>query len=101
MGLNWQCCLASSSQTAPRIFIFSIVLGTQYLSYVKFIAIYALTFLGYIISVLASVMSTIFQQKPPAETRLGSLSKKLFRRSNEGQDLVSFYARSPILIHDD
>ena len=40
---------------APRIFIFSIVLGAEYLSYVKFIATYALTFFGYIISVLASV----------------------------------------------
>merc|ERR1711894_738018 len=32
---NWQCCLAGSSKTAPRIFIFSIVLGAKYLSYVK------------------------------------------------------------------
>ena len=54
-GLVWQCCLAGSSKTAPRIFIFSIVLGGEYLSYVKFIAIHALTFCGYIISVLASV----------------------------------------------
>ena len=34
-GLNWQCCLAGSSKMAPRIFIFSIVLGAEYLSYVK------------------------------------------------------------------
>ena len=47
--------LAGSSKTAPRIFIFSIVLGAKYLSYVKFITTYAVTFLGYIISVLASV----------------------------------------------
>ena len=40
---------------APSIFIFSIGLGAEYLSYVKFIATYALTFFGYIISVLASV----------------------------------------------
>ena len=48
---------------APRIFIFSIVLGVEYLSYVKSIATFALTFLGYIISVLASVLtiySTVF-----------------------------------------
>ena len=50
--------LVHSSKTAPRIFIFLIVLGTEYLSYVKFIATYALTFFGYIISVLASVIST-------------------------------------------
>ena len=43
------------SKTAPRIFIFSIVLGAEYSSYMKSIAIYALTFFGYIISVLASV----------------------------------------------
>ena len=56
-GLDWQRCLASSSKSAPRIFIFSIVLGTEYSSYVKSIAPFALTFFGYIISVLASVES--------------------------------------------
>ena len=40
---------------APRIFIFSIVLGVEYLSYVESVATFALTFFGYIISVLASV----------------------------------------------
>ena len=48
---------------APWIFIFSIVLGAEYLSYVKFIAIYALTLFGYIISVLASVLSIIQKNK--------------------------------------
>ena len=52
IGPNWQCCLAGSSKTAPRIF--SIVLGAEYLSYVKSIAP---TFFGCIISVLASVKS--------------------------------------------
>ena len=28
--LNWQCCLASSSKTAPRILIFSIAMGADY-----------------------------------------------------------------------
>ena len=37
------------------IFIFSIVLGAGYLSYVKFSATYALTFFGYKISVLTRV----------------------------------------------
>ena len=55
-GLDWQCCLAGISKTAPRIFIFSIVLGAEYLSYVKPIATYAPTFFGYIISVLAIVL---------------------------------------------
>ena len=54
-GLDWQCCLAGSSKTAPRIFIFSNFLGAEYLSFVKSIATFALTFFRYIISVLASV----------------------------------------------
>ena len=44
-GLDWQCCLAGSSKTAPRIFIFSIVLGAEYLSYVKSIETHAWAFL--------------------------------------------------------
>ena len=28
--LNWQCCLAGSSKTAPRILIFSIAMGDDY-----------------------------------------------------------------------
>ena len=55
--LDWQCCLAGSSKRAPRIFIFSIFLGAEYSSYVKFIATRAPTFFGYIILVLASVTS--------------------------------------------
>ena len=37
------------------ILIFSIAMGAEYLSYMKFIATEAPTFFGYIISVLASV----------------------------------------------
>ena len=29
-GLDWQCCLAGSSKTAPRIWIFSIATGANY-----------------------------------------------------------------------
>ena len=29
-GLNWQCCLAGSSKTAPTILIFSIAMGAGY-----------------------------------------------------------------------
>ena len=46
-GLDWQCCLAGSSKTAPRIF--SIAMGADYSFYVKFIATYVPTFLGIII----------------------------------------------------
>ena len=56
IGPNWQCCLAGSSKTAPRILIFSIAMGTDKLFYVKSIATYAPTFFGYIISVLAIVV---------------------------------------------
>ena len=56
-GPNWpnqQRCLVGSSKTAPRILIFSIAVGAEYLSYVKSIATFAL-FFWYIISVLASL----------------------------------------------
>ena len=29
-GLDWQCCLAGGSKTAPRILIFSIAIGADY-----------------------------------------------------------------------
>ena len=57
-GPNWpnqQCCLDGSSKMAPRILIFTIAVGAKYLSYLKSMATFALTFFGYIISVLASV----------------------------------------------
>jgi hypothetical protein len=43
--LDWQCYLAGSFKTAPRIFIFSIVLGAEYLSYVISIGTHARAFL--------------------------------------------------------
>ena len=55
---NWpnrQCCLAGSSKRAPMILIFLIAMGADYSFYVKSIATCALTFFGYIISVLAKV----------------------------------------------
>ena len=50
IGPNWQnrqCCLAGSSKTAHRILIFSIPMAADYSFYVKPIAPYAPTFLGY------------------------------------------------------
>ena len=44
-GLDWQCCLAGSSQRAPRILIFSIAMGADYLFYVKTIETHARAFL--------------------------------------------------------
>ena len=55
-GLDWQCCLAGSSKTAPRIFIFSIVLGAENLSYVKSIETHARAFLPLNISDISSVL---------------------------------------------
>ena len=58
IGLNWpnrQCCLAGSSKTAPMILIFSIVLGAEYLSYVKSIETHARTFLPLNVSAVGSV----------------------------------------------
>ena len=59
IGPNWQnrqCCLAGSSKTAHRILIFSIPMAADYSFYVKPIAPYAPTFLGYNKSVLAIVL---------------------------------------------
>ena len=53
--LNWQCCLAGSSEKAPRILISSIVLGAKNLSYVKSIETHARTFLPLNISAIGSV----------------------------------------------
>ena len=50
-----QCRLAGSSKMAPRILIFSIVLGAEYSFYVKSISTYAPTLFVCIISVLANV----------------------------------------------
>ena len=44
-GLDWQCCLAGSSKTAPRILIFLITMGADYSFYVKTIETYARAFL--------------------------------------------------------
>ena len=43
-GLNWQCCLAGSSKTAPRILIFSIAMGAKPSFQLKSIAIWAPAF---------------------------------------------------------
>ena len=56
-GLDWQCCLAGSSKTAPRIFILSIVLGAENLSYVKSIETHARAFLPLNISAIGSVFN--------------------------------------------
>ena len=63
-GLDWQCCfecLASSSEKAPRIFIFSIVLGAECLSYLKSIETHACAFLTLIILSIGTVEDPKFK----------------------------------------
>ena len=62
-GLDWQCCLAGSSQRAPRIFIFSIVLGAKCLSYLKSIETHARAFFKVIIFSIGSVNLLFFYRQ--------------------------------------
>ena len=55
---------------APSSFIFSIVLGAEYLSYVKSIATFASTFYEYIIAVLACVYTMAFLYSIPTPVQL-------------------------------
>ena len=57
-GLEWQCCLAGSSKRAPRIFIFSIVLSAECLSYLKSIEPHARAFLTLIILSIGTVIDS-------------------------------------------
>ena len=59
-GLDWQCYLAGSSKKVSRSFTFLIVQGAEYSFYVKTIATYAPTFLGYNNLVLAIVYKEMF-----------------------------------------
>ena len=54
-GLDWQCCLAGSSQRAPMILIFSIAMGADYSFYVKTIETHARAFFKVIIFSISSV----------------------------------------------
>ena len=55
MGWIWQWYLAGSSKRAHRIFIFSIVLGAENLSYMKLIETHARAFLALIILTIGRV----------------------------------------------
>jgi hypothetical protein len=55
MGPHRLCFSRAPPKPAPRNLIFSIAIGAENSFYVKSIATFALTFFGYIISVLASV----------------------------------------------
>ena len=55
-GLNWQCCLAGSSKTAPRILIFSIAIDADYSYEVKNSEIWAPAFYKHNNSFIAAVL---------------------------------------------
>ena len=55
-GFDWQCCLAGSTKTAPRILNFSIAMGADYSFELIFIETYAPKFIGHNESFLGSVM---------------------------------------------
>ena len=54
-GLNWQCCLAGSSKTAPRILFFSIAIDADYSCEVKNSEIWVPTFYRHNNSFIADV----------------------------------------------
>ena len=58
--MDWQCYLAGSSKRAPRIFIFSIVLGAENLPYMKLIETHARAFLALIILPIGTVIVVLF-----------------------------------------
>ena len=73
--MDWQCCLADSSKMAPRILIFSIAMDANNSFYVKFIATYAPTYFGCIISVLAMVIRYVTMKENMSCTICKSNSK--------------------------
>ena len=54
-GLDWQCYLAGSSKTAPRILIFSMAMGAKPSFWLKSIAIWAPAFFMHNKSFIATV----------------------------------------------
>ena len=56
-GLDWQCYLAGSSKTAPRILIFSIAIGANYSYEVKNSEIWVPAFFKHYNSFIATVLS--------------------------------------------
>ena len=58
-GLDWHCCLAGSSKTAPRILIFSIAMVADYSFYVKNIDIWAPAFFKHNNSFIATVVFAV------------------------------------------
>ena len=62
-GLDWQCYLAGSSKTAPRILIFSIAMGAKPSFYLKSIAIWAPAIFLHNNSFIATYRDTVLSLK--------------------------------------
>ena len=61
-GLDWQCYLAGSSKTTPRILIFSIAIGADYSYEIKDSEILAPSFLRHNNSFIATLNKSFFLQ---------------------------------------
>ena len=62
-GLNWQCCIAGSSKTAPRILIFSIATDANYSFEVKNIEVLVPAFFKHNNSSVATVQEEKLKAK--------------------------------------
>ena len=76
-GLDWQCCLAGSSQRAPRILIFSIAMGADYSFYVKTIETHARAFFNVIIFSISSVNTVFSINLPLNEFLVAYINRRL------------------------
>ena len=70
-GLDWQCCLAGSSKTAPRILIFSIAIDADYSYEVKNSEIWAPAFYKHNNSFIAAVSGVELNQRCRKQGRAG------------------------------
>ena len=77
-GLNWQCCLAGSSKTVPRILIFSMTMGADYTFYLIFIKTCAPQFKWLNKSFLGSVLAVLKYRTNTTPQSLDLLKLSLF-----------------------
>ena len=77
-GLNWQCCLAGSFKTAPRILIFSIAMGAKPSFQLKSTPIWAPTFFMRNNSFIAIMQSPQQQQKKILSNVMGKPGNSLY-----------------------
>ena len=86
---SWYC-----SIMAPRILIFSIAIDADNSFYVKFIATFAPIFFGYIISILAIVVS----KKKKRHTQTG-LQAKLSQQANVSTEITWMEPKVKTILH--